>query len=143
MHSSGQTISSGEYRVIPEKDTNQSMGSAVTYARKNSLMCLYGIADHDDDDVDWVDDKASNNAPEGLSMPSGEPSAPVTTHDGDGGNHTSQGAGGTPSIDEVEKELETLTSLDEVREYFNSLDIRSVEIIKLFTQKKEALNGRK
>ena len=51
---SGQSLTSGRYLVTPAKPNDPaSFGSAVTYAKKNSLQALYGIADHNDDDVDW------------------------------------------------------------------------------------------
>lgn len=51
---SGQILTSGRYLVTPAKPNDPaSFGSAVTYAKKNSLQALYGIADHNDDDVDW------------------------------------------------------------------------------------------
>lgn len=55
LHSdSGQSLTSGRYLVTPAKPNDPaSFGSAVTYAKKNSLQALYGIADHNDDDVDW------------------------------------------------------------------------------------------
>jgi len=55
MHGpSGQRITGGKYLVTPAKPNDPaSFGSAVTYAKKNSLQALYGIADHNDDDVDW------------------------------------------------------------------------------------------
>ncbi len=54
MHTSGQWLSSGEYPITPAKPNDPaSFGSAQTYAKKNSLAAVYGIADHNDDDVDW------------------------------------------------------------------------------------------
>ena len=55
MHgASGQWLSSGEYPITPLKPSDPaSFGSAQTYAKKNSLAAVYGIADHNDDDVDW------------------------------------------------------------------------------------------
>ena len=61
MHTSGQSLSSGLYPVIPEKESPSSFGAAVTFARKNSLMALFGIADHNDDDIDWSLDAEGNH----------------------------------------------------------------------------------
>lgn len=47
-HSSGQWIDS-QYPIIPIKPDPQSMGSAVTYARRYALMAIVGIAPEDDD----------------------------------------------------------------------------------------------
>jgi hypothetical protein len=49
LHTSGEQISS-EYPVCPVKPDPQALGSAVTYARRYSLMALVGIAPEDDDD---------------------------------------------------------------------------------------------
>lgn len=48
-HSSGQWISS-RYPVKPVKDDPQGLGSAITYARRYSLMALVGIVAEDEDD---------------------------------------------------------------------------------------------
>lgn len=49
LHSSGQWIS-GRYPVRPIKQDPQSLGSAVTYARRYGLMAMVGIVAADDDD---------------------------------------------------------------------------------------------
>lgn len=48
MHSSGQYIA-GVYPLITMKDDPQALGSAVTYAKRYSLMAMLGIASNDDD----------------------------------------------------------------------------------------------
>jgi len=48
-HSSGQYISS-KMPVIAEKPTPQSLGSALTYARRYALSSIAGIASEEDDD---------------------------------------------------------------------------------------------
>ncbi len=48
IHSSGEWLES-TYPVKPVKDDPQGMGSALTYARRYSLMALTGIAAEDDD----------------------------------------------------------------------------------------------
>lgn len=57
MHSSGEWISS-HYPVVPVKNDPQGIGSAITYARRYSLMALVGLAAEDDDG-----NAASGNAP--------------------------------------------------------------------------------
>lgn len=60
-HSSGQWISS-RYPVKPVKDDPQGLGSAVTYARRYSLMALVGIvAEDEDDDGNAASGKTSGN----------------------------------------------------------------------------------
>ncbi len=48
IHASGEWLGSA-YPVKPVKDDPQGMGSALTYARRYSLMALVGIAAEDDD----------------------------------------------------------------------------------------------
>lgn len=49
LHSSGEWIRS-EYPIFPEKNTPQSYGAALTYARRYSLSCALGMAADEDDD---------------------------------------------------------------------------------------------
>lgn len=49
VHESGQTISSGVLHVPATKQDPQGYGSALTYARRYSLMSVCGIAPEDDD----------------------------------------------------------------------------------------------
>jgi len=54
MHKSGQWISAGWIPVVPNKPNDMAaIGGALTYARKYSLQMAMGIADHNDDDIDW------------------------------------------------------------------------------------------
>lgn len=78
MHTSGQTLSSGKYKVLAIKPNDpSSFGGAITFAKKNSLMALFGIADHDGDDHDWNLDADGNLMPEHEADPAPEPK-PVT-----------------------------------------------------------------
>lgn len=49
IHTSGQTLSSGALHVPVQKNDAQGYGSALTYARRYSLMSACGIAPEDDD----------------------------------------------------------------------------------------------
>jgi len=49
VHSSGQWIA-GEMPVLSAKQDAQSMGSALTYARRYALAAIAGVAPDDDDD---------------------------------------------------------------------------------------------
>ena len=49
LHESGQTIRSGKLHVPASKQDPQGYGSALTYARRYSLMTACGIAPEDDD----------------------------------------------------------------------------------------------
>lgn len=49
MHESGQSRTSDLLLPIGQKATAQSVGSAITYARRYSLLAICGVADDDDD----------------------------------------------------------------------------------------------
>lgn len=49
VHESGQTMSGGVLHVPAAKEDPQGYGSALTYARRYSLMAACGIAPEDDD----------------------------------------------------------------------------------------------
>lgn len=49
IHESGETISNGQLHVPASKHDAQGYGSALTYARRYSLMAACGIAPEDDD----------------------------------------------------------------------------------------------
>lgn len=49
MHESGETITGGVLHVPASKQDPQGYGSALTYARRYSLMAACGIAPEDDD----------------------------------------------------------------------------------------------
>jgi hypothetical protein len=49
VHESGETMSSGKLHVPAQKFDPQGYGSALTYARRYSLMAACGIAPEDDD----------------------------------------------------------------------------------------------
>lgn len=49
VHESGETISAGKLHVPASKNDPQGHGSALTYARRYSLMSACGIAPEDDD----------------------------------------------------------------------------------------------
>lgn len=49
VHESGETLSSGPLHVPAAKSDPQGYGSALTYARRYSLMAACGIAPEDDD----------------------------------------------------------------------------------------------
>lgn len=49
IHESGETLSNGKLHVPASKQDPQGYGSALTYARRYSLMAACGIAPEDDD----------------------------------------------------------------------------------------------
>jgi ERF superfamily len=62
VHESGESISSGPLHVPAAKNDPQGYGSALTYARRYSLMAACGIAP-EDDDGNAGSKKASPNGP--------------------------------------------------------------------------------
>jgi hypothetical protein len=67
IHTSGETISSGPLHVPVQKNDAQGYGSALTYARRYSLMSACGIAPEDDD----------GNAATSASAPTSKGTAPA------------------------------------------------------------------
>lgn len=74
VHESGQTISSGVLHVPASKQDAQGYGSALTYARRYSLMATCGIAPEDDDG-----NRASTHQPQTAPPPSAKKSRLVKT----------------------------------------------------------------
>jgi hypothetical protein len=68
IHSSGEQISSGRLHVPATKHDAQGYGSALTYARRYSLMTACGIAPEDDD---------GNNASKPKPAPAKPAAAPA------------------------------------------------------------------
>lgn len=67
MHESGETIRSGKLHIPAIKQDPQGYGSALTYARRYSLMAVCGIAPEDDDG-----NASSNPATQQPSKPAGK-----------------------------------------------------------------------
>lgn len=63
LHESGETIRGGKLHVPAVKNDPQGFGSAMTYARRYSLMAVCGIAPEDDDGNAAA--KAKAEAPKG------------------------------------------------------------------------------
>lgn len=68
IHSSGEQMSSGKLHVPATKHDAQGYGSALTYARRYSLMTACGIAPEDDD---------GNNASKPKAAPAKPAAAPA------------------------------------------------------------------
>lgn len=64
VHESGETLSAGKLHVPAAKQDPQGYGSALTYARRYSLMAACGIAPEDDDG-----NAASNRKPQNKGLP--------------------------------------------------------------------------
>ena len=130
-HPSGQTITSGQYPVDPTKPNDPAaFGAAVTYAKKNSLQALYGIADHDDDDIDWdvkEENDHANEAPKRATpRPDGAPSAGVSS---------------PPAEVSLEQELAMAKDQKELLALFNRVKPTDPATIKLFSDRKGELSG--
>ena len=57
LHESGEWIQQGGITLIPEKETPQAGGSAITYARRYAISAALGIASEEDDDNQSLPDK--------------------------------------------------------------------------------------
>lgn len=68
LHESGESLRSGKLHVPASKQDPQGYGSALTYARRYSLMAACGIAPEDDDG------NAATNKP---AMPARQPKPPI------------------------------------------------------------------
>lgn len=62
LHESGETLESGPFHVPAAKQDPQGYGSALTYARRYSLMTACGIAPEDDDGNAAADSKRRTDA---------------------------------------------------------------------------------
>lgn len=71
IHESGETMSAGKLHVPAAKQDPQGYGSALTYARRYSLMAACGIAPEDDDGNAASKPKAG--APAGGARPKAQP----------------------------------------------------------------------
>jgi hypothetical protein len=71
IHSSGEQISSGKLHVPATKHDAQGYGSALTYARRYSLMTACGIAPEDDDGNSAAKPKSA------PAKPVAQPAAPA------------------------------------------------------------------
>lgn len=69
IHSSGEQISSGKLHVPATKHDAQGYGSALTYARRYSLMAACGIAPEDDDGNNAAKPKAAPAKPTPTPAP--------------------------------------------------------------------------
>lgn len=70
IHESGETMSAGKLHVPASKQDAQGYGSALTYARRYSLMAACGIAPEDDDG-----NAATAAAPQRVAMQRLQPTA--------------------------------------------------------------------
>ena len=70
IHESGETINCGRLHVPAIKQDPQQYGSALTYARRYSLMAACGIAPEDDDGNAAVRQEPAKTAPAKTSLAS-------------------------------------------------------------------------
>lgn len=76
LHESGEVIRSGKLHVPASKQDPQGFGSALTYARRYSLMAACGIAPEDDDG-----NAASNRHPQPPRQQAPQQTQPPSTYD--------------------------------------------------------------
>jgi hypothetical protein len=67
LHESGETLSTGRLHVPAIKADPQGYGSALTYARRYSLMAACGIAP-EDDDGQFASKKTTVQVPDGYAV---------------------------------------------------------------------------
>ena len=82
IHSSGEQISSGKLHVPATKHDAQGYGSALTYARRYSLMTACGIAPEDDDGAAASKPKAPPAKPVAQSAAPAKASPPPAKIEG-------------------------------------------------------------
>ena len=75
IHSSGEQISSGKLHVPATKHDAQGYGSALTYARRYSLMTACGIAPEDDDGNKAANSVQQKQAAKPVAQPAAKPVA--------------------------------------------------------------------
>ncbi len=68
IHESGETLSAGLLTVPAAKQDPQGYGSALTYARRYSLMAACGIAPEDDDGNAASKPKRDSGSPTGIAF---------------------------------------------------------------------------
>lgn len=69
IHTSGQWIE-GNYPIVTLKQEPQSLGSAVTYARRYALMSIVGIVTDEDDDAENAMDRNGSKPVKTSQQPS-------------------------------------------------------------------------
>lgn len=82
IHSSGEQISSGKLHVPATKHDAQGYGSALTYARRYSLMTACGIAPEDDDGNSASKPKAAPAKPVAQPAKASPPPAKIEGKEG-------------------------------------------------------------
>lgn len=92
LHESGEMIDAGRLHVPASKSDPQGYGSALTYARRYSLMAACGIAPEDDD----------GNAASNPARPASAPSKPSGLSAGVVADHLAA-INGAATIDEIKK----------------------------------------
>lgn len=65
LHASGQSMSAGVLRLPASKQDAQGYGSALTYARRYSLMAAFGVP-AEDDDGNAATGRTSNESPSSI-----------------------------------------------------------------------------
>ena len=81
IHESGETINCGKLHVPAIKQDPQQYGSALTYARRYSLMAACGIAPEDDDGNAAAKQAPAKTAPANTSKASLAASLPALSND--------------------------------------------------------------
>ena len=128
-HSSGEWIS-GQILIESQKSDPQSIGSALTYARRYSLSALLGIASEEDDDAEGAMDRGKSEPEEDICPIHGVPFRKFTKGNQEWWSHkTEEGwcnknkvleekAPLIPLVDEVDEEWRAIPEFKNVGDFF-------------------------
>ena len=128
-HSSGEWIS-GQILIESQKSDPQSIGSALTYARRYSLSALLGIASEEDDDAEGAMNRGKSEPEEDICPIHGVPFRKFTKGSQEWWSHkTEEGwcnknkvleekAPLIPLVDEVDEEWRAIPEFKNVGDFF-------------------------
>ena len=110
-HSSGEWIS-GQILIESQKLDPQSIGSALTYARRYSLSALLGIASEEDDDAEGTIDRGKSEPEEDICPIHGVPFRKFTKDNQEWWSHKTED--GWCNKDKVLKESPLVAAAEEM-----------------------------
>ena len=110
-HSSGEWIS-GQILIESQKLDPQSIGSALTYARRYSLSALLGIASEEDDDAEGAMDRGKSEPEEDICPIHGVPFRKFTKDNQEWWSHKTED--GWCNKDKVLKESPVVAAAEEM-----------------------------
>lgn len=131
LHNSGQWVATGPLK-LPSSSDAQSHGSAITYARRYSLMALLGLATEDDDGQ-----AASLAVGQGASTRSA-----AASRDGDPSSGVPSGDGSAVDVEFAALTGKQKVTVQQKAKDLGILNVRAAEhapkVLELITEVKEA-----